>query len=559
MSNTVNVDFITKVIEIEFNDKEEDVMASQTAINSAARAKEAENNAKKLADSSAEAAIRADQVATALTDIYNEAIEEGTIVAPAVDKTIAISGAAADAYITGNIFRKTIARFNFLSPYFYKDNIYIDDNGQEAALSGYTTYRVPVVGGDLVTTEQMGGNFNYWGSLTRKFIYNVQLADTSFVQTETQKYSLLTLSLGASKAVILIPANAVYLYITVKTEYAYSLKINRNNAENVLYGTVVDKKDFVYKPSNLGMFLSVIYRYSDNEFHTLVGDIKAYVLRLNRGDKVELSKLPSGVDFGFCFTDSSTLVTTASPTGSLVYTLPSDGIIFAFVDDNERDALTAYPKNAINIDGSIGNFNGRTGVAFGTSLTYNSSVSYGYLSHLSALSGITFDNQGIGSSFILGNMLTAIKEYTGYADKDVCVLEGFVNDWYNNKTLGTWQDTEETTVCGCVRSALNYILSQNPDLTVFLILDHYGRNSGGIDCSTTSKRSGNLTQYEYYNEIAKVAESLGVPVIKEYELSQISENTPQYLRDNIHLNALGAQQSANAIWSVMKQFYPNVK
>jgi hypothetical protein len=153
-------------------------------------------------------------------------------------------------------------------------------------------------------------------------------------------------------------------------------------------------------------------------------------------------------------------------------------------------------------------------------------------------------------------MLGKIKAYTGYSGKRVCLLEGFVNDWYSQKTLGTYTDTAETTVCGCVRSALNYIMSQNANLTVFLILDPYGRNYNSVDCSSSAQRNSK-TQYEYYEEIAKVAESLGIPVIKEYAGSQISENTPQYLLDNIHPNALGAKQSANFIWSKMKQYMPN--
>lgn len=209
------------------------------------------------------------------------------------------------------------------------------------------------------------------------------------------------------------------------------------------------------------------------------------------------------------------------------------------------------------IDNIASPFDGLTGVAFGTSLTYRAQTTGGYLQYLPALSGITFDNQGIGSSSIYGNMLTSIKEYTGYAGKRVVLIEGFVNDWYGNKTLGTWKDTGETSVCGCIRSALNYMLSQNANLTIFLILDPYGRNYNNVDCSTTAVNGSGLTQFEYYEEIAKVAESLGIPVIKEYAGSQISENTPQYLLDNIHPNALGAKQSANFIWSKMKTYMPN--
>ena len=245
-----------------------------------------------------------------------------------------------------------------------------------------------------------------------------------------------------------------------------------------------------------------------------------------------------------------------------------DGVLYIFEDESNPNIIIYTPASSVKVDYSnIYNkpeapFEGLNAVAFGTSLTYRAQTAYGYLQFLPALSGMTIENQGVGSSTILGDggntdMLAKIKAYSSYSDKNVCMIEGFVNDWYLSKTLGEWNDTGETTVCGCVRSAFNYILSQNADITLFLILDPYGRNYNNVDCSSTAQNASNLTQYEYYEKIAKVAESLGIPVIKEYAESQISENTPQYLSDNIHPNALGAKQSANFIWSRMKTFIPN--
>ena len=264
---------------------------------------------------------------------------------------------------------------------------------------------------------------------------------------------------------------------------------------------------------------------------------------------------------------------TGSTYGDFNVTVPS-GVAYVSINAYRQDTTdyTAVPSGfVVNINNKKNtikeinvkpekvesNFYGLTGVAFGTSLTYRSQSTGGFLNYLPQLSGITFDNQGVSSSYILGSMLTAIKNYTGYSGKRVALLEGFVNDWGNNKTLGTWKDMGETTVCGCVRSAINYMLSQNANLTVFLILDPYGRSYGGSNCSSTAENGSNLTQFEYYEEIAKVAESLGIPVIKMYAESQISENTPQYVLDNIHPNELGAKQSAYLIWSKMKQYYPN--
>ena len=201
----------------------------------------------------------------------------------------------------------------------------------------------------------------------------------------------------------------------------------------------------------------------------------------------------------------------------------------------------------------------KKGVAFGTSLSYRAISSYGYLDYLPALCGAEIDNQGLGSSTILPhtsttNMLANIKAYDDFADKDFCLFEGFVNDWYYNASsdlLGTFKDDDETTVCGCIRSAINYIRTQKPYITMIAILDHVGQNSG-IDCSSTAENSGGLTQCEYYDTIAKVFDSLSIPVIPLYKMSQMNEYTPNYFVDNIHPSDLGAEHTAREIWYRMK-------
>lgn len=261
-------------------------------------------------------------------------------------------------------------------------------------------------------------------------------------------------------------------------------------------------------------------------------------------------------------------------------TAPSNAVYAKFIDLVANIATfqvekgttpTAYEAFGLFLDSKYirqGNveYDGLNGVAFGTSLTYRAQTTGGYLQYLPALSGIQFDNQGIGGATILqyeslGNILAAIKSYTSYANKDICIIEGFVNDWVqNHDKLGEWTDNDETTVCGCVRSAITYILTQNPDITLFLVLDHYGKYSEGYgNCSSTVKNQSDITQYEYYEEIAKVAESLGIHVVKEYAESGISELTPQYILDNIHPTALGAEQSANIIWRAISQWIPNIK
>ena len=46
-----------------------------------------------------------------------------------------------------------------------------------------------------------------------------------------------------------------------------------------------------------------------------------------------------------------------------------------------------------------------------------------------------------------------------YTGKRVCLLEGFINDWYQGKTLGTWQDTAETTASYFAPSSVLLIIA----------------------------------------------------------------------------------------------------
>ena len=306
--------------------------------------------------------------------------------------------------------------------------------------------------------------------------------------------------------------------------------------------------------------------------YTHADGTKTAIFPVHAGDILKFKdKVPSWGSF--CnFLNKETGTLTDNRTYS-VYTVPAEGCISVPIKPDGTILAYYYPIKSIMLDydNVISNYVGIPGVAFGTSMTARAEedhkydfTTYGYLTYLRQYSKMIFDNQGLGNSTILTaadhpDLLAAIKAYTGYSNADIYILEGFVNDWYVSNPLGHWYDTAETTVCGCVRSALNYIMSQNANAKVFLVLDHYGQNYNNVNCASTTKNNDNLTQYEYYEEIAKVAESLGIPVIKEYELSGMSENTPQYFIDNMHLTTNGSQQSAKTIWSVMRLYYPNVK
>ena len=455
-----------------------------------------------------------------------------------------------------------------LKQYFYKADTYINNSLQETSLNGVDLYKIPVSFGDIVEIKQVSGESNFWGTLNKKYalrvIYNGSYSEMGIGYDAAGNFTFLTSARTIKGYAKLADYSALMLCIINGNESNITVSINSKEDVEITSSMFAEKDNFPFKLTSSNCIVNNVYP-SNNTVTTAVSPYTCYVHTIKENDRLYFGRLYSGLSNYGVFVakdDSATSNIQDNP-----FIAPEDGYVCCFV--NESDMLSLiYVKNGLTVDYSqIINspdspFSGMNDVAFGTSLTYRAITSNGYLDYLPDLSGMTFDNQGVGSSVILGDggnldMLAIIKGYSSYSGKQVCTIEGFCNDWYQNKTLGTWKDTGETTVCGCVRSALNYILSQNANLTVFLILDPYGKDINGVDSSSTAENASNLTQYEYYEEIAKVANSLAIPVIKQYAESQISENTPQYMTDNIHPTASGALQSARFIWSKMKQYYAN--
>ena len=452
--------------------------------------------------------------------------------------------------------------FNNINHYLYKRNIYINGSGVETTLSGYDTYKLPVNEGDVVIIKNLG-NPDFYGSLATEYVFNLLNSNDTYSKVVPSTIYTYCYWQSLYKTFKVFCHDIKAIMFTVKRGNETSISIYHNSYGNVINAqNKVDINKTVQKLDQNNAGVSNFYRRA-NDWAVFNDPYNVLSLNIKSGDKITVNGLPTGLNYYGYFMSSAGEYTAIN---NMPFTAAENGTIDLFIKTDDLKDIYLYPsdsilleyKNIKNIPNNPNPFDGLNGVAFGTSLTYRAQTTGGYLQYLPDLSGITFDNQGIGSSTIMGNMLTAIKNYAGYSNKNVCLLEGFVNDWYTELNLGTYTDNTETTVCGCVRSALNYIIGQNSNLTIFLILDHYGKYTSTADCSSTAKRGG-LTQYEFYEEIAKVAESLGIPVIKEYAISGISENTPQYLMDNIHCNALGAEQSANVIWSQMKTHIVNIQ
>ena len=452
-----------------------------------------------------------------------------------------------------------------LAQYFYKADTYINANGNETTISGYDLYKIPVSFGDFIQVKQTSGENSFWGSLNKVYAFKC-IYNNAYTSIGVDSVGNFTFYSTARDMTGFTKSGYSAIMVCCQNGQEGNVSVYHNSKDTIAFSNslVAERNSFPHTLDTSNCVVSPTYVDNGANVVATPTGYKVMVHTVKANDRVYFGS-SYGLNNYATFTAKDDFASANISRNPFV--APEDGFICIFINESNVIPVTIAP-NRMKVDYSqLSNvpdspFSGMSAVAFGTSLTYRSQTTTGYLVYLPELSGITFDNQGVGSAVILGDggsldMLAKIKGYSSYSGKKVCTIEGFCNDWYQNKTLGTWKDTGETTVCGCVRSAINYILSQNANLTVFLILDPYGRNYGGVDVSTTAQNASNLTQFEYYEEIAKVANSLGIPVIKQYAESQISENTPQYISDDIHPTAKGALQSANFIWSKMKQYYPN--
>lgn len=507
-----------------------------------------------------EIAISDGNLQTIVTEWLDANVEpQGSAVA--IDYSLTISGAAADAAVTGERTRAALSVVNAsgsLGQYDALVDQYIS-SGTPTTLAGYNTYLIPVEEGDIITLQDSTeGTYFFGPSLSQGAILGT-VAGNVYTGLSAGGYAMHRIDAPNNCYTIIVPTGADHVYVSANRQYAANVKVEKNHPSPSASDVLVNPWDVVCDVEEAGAY-SMGYRSANSsQFQFIGAGYHARVMKMKAGDTFLFL---DGNATGFGIHYAATLINNVTANVDVpAYTATQDGIIQVYYKDDEPKRNVYYPAGGIKINydhviGMGGDYSGKEGVAFGTSLTARANGGEGYLNRLATLSGVTFDNQGVGSATLAATILPRIRSYTNYASKDVVLLEGFVNDWYQDLTLGVYTDSTTATVCGALRTALNYIQAQNQNATVFLILDHYGRLYNSTDESSTQVNGSGLTQFQYYEELAKVAESMGVKVIKLYATSGMNEYTPQYFADDIHVNAAGAYRSGNVIWDVMKNYTP---
>lgn len=236
MPRTVNVDYVTKEVNILLHDSETESLAAATAVAAA-------DSAQTSSISAANSASTADSVATALTDIYNEAIAEGTVVAPAVDPTLTISGAAADAKVTRDSIN-AIYDGNRVVRTTLSNGFFMADGTISAPTSGYNekyTDKIAVtVGEKLLLNLQYATSNTIWLAVAeydedRSFRRRVVI-DSSTVGTNFD-YEYTT------------PVNVAYVAFMFRTYSGASFVLRRQNEG--MFELIADSKEVKEKFSSV--------------------------------------------------------------------------------------------------------------------------------------------------------------------------------------------------------------------------------------------------------------------------------------------------------------------
>lgn len=259
-----------------------------------------------------------------------------------------------------------------------------------------------------------------------------------------------------------------------------------------------------------------------------------------------------------------------------------------YPEDLSDHASLAYAKNiriSTNIEyrlsklESVGEqWHGKKWVGFGTSLTDIDCPLTGgganektgkYPPYLEALSGLDYVNYAVGGSrmcdmanseksTVIEQIDLAITE-NELQDADIVTIDGAVNDWYLQSTIGSITDTtdganNDTTLYMAMHTAVTKISNANPNAVIAFIADSSGKTTWGYD----QIRNGNY-QYDFIKAMKSFCEFVGCVFIDAGQKSEINLFHPQYIADHIHHTYIGGEQFANAIWSVLKHIQPNVE
>ena len=234
-----------------------------------------------------------------------------------------------------------------------------------------------------------------------------------------------------------------------------------------------------------------IFAKTDNEASISVGEIADYVKVLNETKGIYRLTVPQNTTKIF---SSCNISEKSSISVSKVVSKKSLSWLKVKIDNLGEDSIT-YIENLFNevlntkkeIDlryhlyDSIKkpiDFNGKSLVAFGDSITYGQTHNQGtytqnsYIKLFCDYAGVSvLDNQAVPGTTISNrgsnDIYSKILNYNG--DADIIWIAGGINDWSFGCPLGVFGDTDNTTVYGALKGICEYLTTNYPNAIVIFI------------------------------------------------------------------------------------------
>ena len=581
MADKVNVDFITKVVEIEVNDNETESIAALAAINAAQRAEEAKelvvNNVdatlaaidakaeekedelddytetkkadiddyvdiyvddtlQPIADAASVSAQSASTTAQALTN-YLETKE--TLTAPAVDTALSISGAAADAMVTGRLQSTDSVKIQNIFKLIYSRDGNICDrseltisgvmnntNGNIVSNANYRCGYVPLLGADTYYFYMPKGIFGSGRTNVALFRYNKSFYKTLVTTIIDDYYVSAVISEQDYQ-------NAAYVGMTYKT----------NSFPVIVKGEGATLPTQYWFPSwKLKNDLAMSFRGAK---HCSAGGLTRIATIKDTGFYY-IDGLPNAEDLPQGYNANNGMLRVFQPGFNTTYFVQilTDATAelqtyMRYVNVNDTSQTSKWNRLITkeyvdNVTKGINILNGKVLVCDGDSIAagvedkpkylngwYGRLVShYGMTGHKYAVGGGTIT---YGLYYQSGEMRHCISDdidtiYNDYPNLDYLLLEGGTNDAdligrFSGDTpperFGTWTaddfsgSYDKETFCGAVEYLFYHASSYYPHSKIgFIIAMQMGTNS-----ATANNRR------RYFDEIVKIAEKWHIPVL----------------------------------------------
>lgn len=339
-----------------------------------------------------------------------------------------------------------------------------------------------------------------------------------------------------------------------------SIRVQIENIQDAIDSELSIKNNistFIYDSDSIGTFtrgkaLSIVGKLNDtsNNYGVLIASVKPRQRIKIRGSaafgspKYAFFHNDDLIELGEFVNDVSTLTRFDE---EIVVPFNANKIVINFHSDYDAKCFVSVSSVV-----GIRKYIDKKWVAFGDSLTeINSKSNKAYHQYISEETGINVLNYGVsgtGYARTDQNFYTRVLQLAD-VDFDVITLFGSGNDLGSGLELGTANDTETTTIAGCINKTLDNLFSVKPFVSVGIITPTpWNGNTPDIEDADMKK---------YSDLLIEIAKKRSIPVLDLYRESNLHPESETFrkefyfengVQDNgVHPNAKGHKKIAAQI------------